>query len=174
MSDTTPDFTEKRDDWECSGFFDLTGGAALATGAWLMTFRNGTYSGKNPDLIAYTGMEYDFLFLGGGFGAGLGFGIPKAMRDLAKNAAKTATGTSFKPITSDRAFSADDLNWSAGRISSISGGVLVAGAKAISISAWPVGSSDNPYFHSQTSLGMSNSIGISGICAPFGLWIYLF
>jgi hypothetical protein len=174
MADSTPDFTEKRDDWECSGFFDITGGAGLAAGAWLMTFRNGTYSGKNPDLIAYTGNEYDFLFLGGGFGGGLGFGIAKPVRDLAKNLAKTIKGKSFTSITCKRAFSADDLNWSAGRISTISAGVLIVGAKAISISAWPLGDSDNPYFYSQTSAGMSNSIGVSGTCAPFGLWIYLF
>ena len=128
-----------------------------------MTFRNGTYSGKNPDLIAYTGREYDFLFVGGGFGAGFGLGIPKALRDLAKNLIKTIKGKSFNPITSDRDFSADDLDMSGGRMTTLSAGILIAGAKAMSITAWPLPFGDN-FFSSQSTIGFSNSIGASGIC----------
>jgi hypothetical protein len=154
-----PDATVKHTDWEVATVMDVTVAAGWAGGAWLFSFRNGTY---HTD-VAWSGLVYDILFLGGGGGLGLKPGLGK----LAGIIFGRTQAKHWHKIKADRPFSAYDLGGglgSQGRITCLTPGIY----KFLYISAYNM---DGAMFHSQYLGGW----GLGALASVLiGTWQYLF
>ncbi len=143
-------FETQASDWKVSGVAQVGGAAAVGGGAWTLIFKS--------DSADYAAM---FAFLGGGLGAGGSVG-GASMPDFSNG------GLSWTHIECDEAFSAADLNWSAGRLTTAGAGLAV-GYGVIIISAFDWG---GPMFSSQECFGGSIGVGASAM-TTVGVWKWM-
>lgn len=154
---------------------------ASANGAFSLGVRGTVYVFRNFDNAD------KFLFLLGdlGFGFSIGLRLNQLIRNLAKALLSDkdfVNPDSYTRITTNKSFSASDLNWSPGAEATIGIAALIAGCSATSISAWPFfqgapdpgAEVDNDYFTGQV-IYSTNDIGLSGTVAYqfIGLWVRL-
>ena len=150
--DDIPDAHVNHDDWEVAAVARLTAADGAAGGGGLFSFRNGSYA-SDP---VWAGLEYDFVFAGGGLGLGLVAGGKFKIRP-------SGLHKKWHKIKADRPFSAADLSGSSGRITNL----MVAVYEVVYISAGAV----DRLFHSQSISGFS--FGLGGAVLE-GVWKYVF
>ena len=129
--------------------------------------------------------QFLFLLADLGFGFSVGVRLNQAIRNLAKAILSNkdfANPNSYTRITANKAFSANDLDWSPGAEATIGITALLAGCSATLISAWPFFHElpqpgvevNNDYFTGQV-IYSNNDIGLSASAAYqlLGRWVKL-
>ncbi|MBT0957505.1 hypothetical protein IV417_08905 [Alphaproteobacteria bacterium KMM 3653] len=137
----------KADDWKVAGAAQVGGAAVVGGGVWTFIFQSAH--------AHFSGM---YTFTGFGLGAGGSMG-GASMPDFSSG------GLSWTNLECDRSFSADDLDGSAGRLTTAGAGLAVGYGVAI-VSAFNWGGS---MFSSQECFGGSIGVGASAITMA-GAW----
>jgi hypothetical protein len=105
--DYFPDASVQHNDWQVAPVTRLTLAAGVAGSGALFSFRNGSY-----DDPVYTGLTYDFFYIGGGGGLEAKGGLQGGL----KGGQSSLFSKKWHPINCHQAFSAMDLNGSFGWI----------------------------------------------------------
>ena len=137
-------------DWKVAGAAQIAGAFGPGAGVWTFILQSET--------AGHSGM---FLFAAVGLGGGGSLG-GASMPDWSTG------GLSWTSLECDRAFSAADLNWSAGRLSTAGAGLAV-GYGVVIISAFNMRGS---LFSSQNCFGGSIGVGAS-IMTTAGMWKWM-
>jgi hypothetical protein len=140
----------KASDWKVAGAAQVGGAAGLGAGAWTMIFQS--------EAANWSGM---FAFIGGGIGEGGSIG-GASMPDLSTG------GLNWSSLTCDQPFSAADLNWSGGRLSTAGAGLAV-GYGVVIITAFNM---SGTLFSSQNCFGGTIGVGAS-IMTTVGVWKWM-
>lgn len=174
-------------------------GMNTKTGKWFVrpgyAFSAGVGVGATAFVFDFLNMDdnqiYGLLFTGLGLAGGLGSGKTGALgglREVAKTLGKQAgvkgaswlkSGfkttypiRSWSSVSTGRAFSADDLNRSNGRLTVLGASALGLGAYKCYVSAASWGF-DSPYFNSQEVTILPQTIDIQ-LSATVGMWFVVF
>jgi hypothetical protein len=142
-------------------------------------FRGTIYEFRNMD----TGERFDFLLATLGAGLGLGIRVNQIIRNAYKAATKTkdlSDPSLYTIIPCNKAFSADDLDWSPGAEATAGVTFIAVGYTLTTISAWPFFNGppkpgevvNNDYF-SGAEIKSKFDLGLSGQAAFqfMGRWI---
>jgi len=143
-------YSTQASDWQVAGAAQVGAAAGVGGGGWMFVFqsRAANYSAS-------------FLFAGFGLGAGGSMG-GASMPDLSSG------GMSWSSIRCDQAFSGEDLNYSAGRLTTAGAGLAVGyGFVYISAFNW-----SGSLFSSQSVGGFSIGVGASAITTA-GVWKWM-
>jgi hypothetical protein len=153
-----PDSSVKHTDWEVAAVGTFTFAAGPAGRGGVFSFRNGSYA-TDP---VYSGLTYDMLFIGGGFGVDIGARMGGKTEAL--KAKPSGLFKKWHSIKCDRPFSAMDLDGSSGRITNLT----LAVVDIVLISA---GNTKGSLFGGQSVTGIG--IGLGG-AVTVGAWVYAF
>jgi len=134
-------------DWKVAGAANVGGAVSVGAGVWTFVFQS--------ESAQFSGMYY---FVGAGIGAGGSLG-GASMPDWSSG------GLAWTELECDRAFSADDLHNSAGRLTTAGAGLAVGGGVVI-LTAFNLRGS---MFSSQNCWGGSIGVGASAM-TTVGAW----
>ncbi|MCX7068684.1 MAG: hypothetical protein NTW85_13480 [Methylococcales bacterium] len=152
---------KKADDWQVTGVCQVGGAVTVGGGIWLFQFQS--YDAGPEGHI--------FMFVGAGFGLGGSIGgaslpLGAILDQLRGKKLVSSSPLSWSDIDCDSAFSADNLNYAPGRITT-GGAGLAVGYSLLYISA-----KNLPFrglFHSQSCGGWGTAVGASAI-TTVGFW----
>jgi hypothetical protein len=151
-------FLDQADDWLTVGICQVGGGVFFAGGMWLFQFQS------------YNAGQYSAFFVYAGLGLGAGGSIGGiSLPDMLSNGPPDASKMAWSTLSCDSAFSANDLNWAAGRVSSGSLAAVV-GYSDLAISAGKFPSTS--LFQSQDCSGWGTGVGINAV-TTVGVWKYV-
>ncbi|MBY6049775.1 hypothetical protein KUV47_20285 [Vannielia litorea] len=137
----------KAADWRVAGLAQIGGAAAVGGGVWTFEMRSATANHRGT---------YTFTGYGLGVGGSLG---GASMPDFSTG------GLSYTDLECERAFSADDLHGSAGRLTTAGAGLSVGyGVTIITAFNW-----GGYMFSSQECFGGTIGVGASAITTA-GMW----
>jgi hypothetical protein len=154
------------DDWKVTGICQIGGGALVGGGMWLFRFQSFD-AGREA---------HDFMFIGAGIGYGGSIGgasiplgpiIKQAMDQIfGLRPDKTHSPLSWSELNCDSAFSADDLNYAPGRVTTGGAGL------AVTYSLLYISAKNLPFrslFRSEPCGGWSTGVGAS-VITTVGFW----
>jgi hypothetical protein len=137
-------------DWKVAGAAQVGGAAAVGGGIWCFVFQSET-------------AQWSGMFAFGAVGLGEGGSIGGAsLPDFSSG------GLNWSQLECDRAFSAADLNWSPGRLSTAGAGLAV-GYGVVILTAFNLSGS---MFSSQNCWGGTVGVGAS-IMTTVGMWKWM-
>lgn len=153
-------FLDQADDWMAVGICQVGGGAFAAGGIWLFQFQSYN-AGQYSAYFIYTG-------LGLGAGGSIGGASLPSLGDMLANG-PDANNMQWSNLTCENPFSANDLNWAAGRVSLASLSAIV-GYSILYISAGKFPSTS--LFLSQSCNGWGTGVGLAAM-TTVGVWKYV-
>jgi hypothetical protein len=151
-------FDTQADDWEVSSICQAGGASGAGGGVWLFNFQSAdaNFYGAN------------FIFIGGGMGVGGSIG-GASFPNMFKQSRLGGSALVWSSIQCDRPFSAADLNWAPGRVTT-AGLSLSVGYTLLYVSAKNLPFSS--LFLSQSCNGPSIGVGATAM-ATVGLWKWI-